>query len=62
MHGDLGMVMESDVVIAISNSGETSELCALLPAFRERGVPVIALTGHRNSRLARAAEFVLTRG
>lgn len=59
MHGDLGMVMPADAVIAISNSGETRELCALLPAFRERGVPVIALTGKPSSTLGKTAEFVI---
>jgi arabinose-5-phosphate isomerase len=62
MHGDLGMVMPSDAVIAISNSGETSELCALLGAFKEREVPVIALTGNTGSTLARAAHIVINTG
>jgi arabinose-5-phosphate isomerase len=62
MHGDLGMVLKQDAVIAISNSGETGELCALLPVFRERGVPVIALTGRPDSTLGKSSEFVIDTG
>ena len=62
MHGDMGMVVKGDVVIAISNSGETSELTALLPSFRERDIPIIALTGNEDSTLARAATFVIDTG
>jgi len=62
MHGDLGMVMPGDVIIAISNSGETQELNALLPAFQERQIPIIAFTGNRDSTLARSSTFVLDTG
>ncbi len=62
MHGDLGMVMKGDVVIAISNSGETQELNALIPAFKERGLPIIAFTGSADSTLARSARFVIDTG
>jgi arabinose-5-phosphate isomerase len=54
-HGDLGMVAAGDVVLAVSNSGETAELLALLPPLRRLGVPVIALTGQNQSTLAREA-------
>ena len=54
-HGDLGMVMRGDVLLAISNSGETPELLALLPPLRRLAVPVIAMTGHAGSTLAREA-------
>jgi arabinose-5-phosphate isomerase len=54
-HGDLGMVMRGDVLLAISNSGETPELLALLPPLRRLEVPVIAMTGHDQSTLAREA-------
>jgi arabinose-5-phosphate isomerase len=54
-HGDLGMVMRGDVLLALSNSGETAELLALLPPLRRLGVPVIALTGNAQSSLAREA-------
>jgi arabinose-5-phosphate isomerase len=54
-HGDLGMVARGDVVIAISNSGETAELISLLPHLRRLGTPVIAMTGRPASTLAREA-------
>ena len=54
-HGDLGMVMRGDVLLAISNSGETPELLALLALLRRLGVLVIAMTGHGQSTLAREA-------
>ncbi len=62
LHGDLGMVVPGDVVIAISNSGETQEVNALLPAFRERNVPVIAFTGNPSSSLAKHADSVIDTG
>jgi len=62
MHGDLGMVTGEDIIIAISNSGETQELNALIPVFTTRGIPIIALTGARNSTLGRAAEAVINTG
>jgi len=58
-HGDLGMVTPEDVLILVSNSGETSELVQLLPHFLELGVPIIALVGRITSSLARAASVVL---
>ncbi|XP_076037909.1 arabinose 5-phosphate isomerase KdsD-like [Oratosquilla oratoria] len=54
-HGDLGMIKRSDVVLAMSNSGETSELLTLLPWLARHGIPLIAMTGKPNSNLARAA-------
>ena len=54
-HGDLGMISRGDVVVAISNSGETAELLALLPHLKRLGAPVIAITGGSDSTLARAA-------
>jgi len=62
LHGDLGMVMAGDVVIAISNSGETQEVNALMPAFKERRIPVIAFTGGLQSTLARHANCVINTG
>ncbi len=59
MHGDLGMVTRQDVVIGISNSGETQELTALLPAFVQRGIPVIAMTGNPDSTLGRVGRVVI---
>ena len=59
LHGDLGMVLESDVVIAISYSGETSELNGLLQSLKKRGNTIIAMTGGATSSLAVAADIVL---
>ena len=58
-HGDLGMVMAGDVVLAISNSGESDELAALLPALRRLGVHFVAMTGRPESTLALHADIVL---
>lgn len=55
-HGDLGMVAAQDVVIAISNSGETSEILNILPVIKRLGVPLIAMTGKPESTLARLAD------
>lgn len=54
-HGDLGMITVNDVVLALSNSGETSELLTILPLIKRLGVPLIALTGNPQSTLATAA-------
>lgn len=59
MHGDLGMVASTDVVLAISYSGETSELNRLLGSLKERRIPVIALCGQKLSNLARQAVVTL---
>ncbi|CAN7171547.1 KpsF/GutQ family sugar-phosphate isomerase [Acidovorax sp.] len=58
-HGDLGMVTEHDMVLAISNSGESGELTAILPVLKRLGVPLLALTGGPDSTLARHADLVL---
>jgi arabinose-5-phosphate isomerase len=62
MHGDLGMVMPTDVVIAISYSGSTTELNGLLVSLRKRGITIIAMTSGLDSVLAEAAELVLDIG
>lgn len=59
LHGDLGMVMASDVVIAISYSGETAELNGLLQCLKKRGNTIIAMTGGVRSTLASAADIIL---
>lgn len=59
VHGDLGMTMEGDVVIAISKSGETSEIKVLLPILRQRGNTLIGITSNKESSLARSADFLL---
>jgi arabinose-5-phosphate isomerase len=58
-HGDLGMIKAVDVVMALSNSGESDELVAILPVLKRQGVPLIALTGGLNSSLARHADVVI---
>lgn len=62
MHGDLGIVAADDVILAISNSGETPELNMLLPNFKKRGNQIIAMTGNLSSTLARTADAVLDVG
>lgn len=59
IHGDLGMVQGDDLLVAISNSGESDELVAILPVLKRLGTPVIAMTGKPNSTLARYADVVL---
>ena len=61
-HGDLGMVKDMDLVIAISNSGESDELAAILPVLKRQGVPLVALTGGAQSTLANHADIVLNTG
>lgn len=58
-HGDLGMLTEQDVLLAISNSGETSELLALLPVVKRIGVPIIAMSNSAANTLARYADVNL---
>ncbi|MFQ6675157.1 MAG: SIS domain-containing protein [Fidelibacterota bacterium] len=59
IHGDLGMVTRNDVILVISNSGETHEIVQLMPAFGRLGVPVIALVGRRVSSIASTATVVI---
>ena len=59
-HGDLGMIGPNDVVIAISNSGEGSELKLMIPLLRRRGIPLIAITGNLESSLAKSADVTLS--
>src|SRR5450631_39177 len=58
-HGDLGMVTRGDVVLAISNSGESDELDAILPALRRLDVTLVVMTGRMESTLARYADVVI---
>ncbi len=58
-HGDLGMIQKSDLVLAISNSGESAELTAILPVLKRLGVPLVAMTGQDDSSLARYADLFL---
>jgi len=59
IHGDLGMIRSDDLLVAISNSGESDELAAILPLVKRLGAPVIAMTGKPDSTLARHADVVL---
>jgi len=59
LHGSLGIVQQDDVVIVLSNSGETDEIVAMLPYLKNRGVPIVAIVGNLNSTLARRADAVL---
>jgi arabinose-5-phosphate isomerase len=61
-HGDMGMIMEGDVVLAVSNSGETEEILTLIPTLKRIGVRIIAMTGNHNSTLSHAADVVLDAG
>ena len=58
-HGDLGMITKSDVVLALSHSGETHEVRGLLPTIKRLGVPLIGITGKRHSSLGQHADIVL---
>ena len=58
-HGDLGMIVPGDAVLALSNSGETAELADLVAHARRFGIPLIAITGRADSALARAADVLL---
>jgi arabinose-5-phosphate isomerase len=62
VHGDIGMMAREDVVLALSNSGETDEVLAVLPAIKRLGVPLILLTGSAGSTLARQSDVVLDVG
>jgi arabinose-5-phosphate isomerase len=61
-HGDLGMITQQDIVLAISNSGETGEITLLLPLIRRLGIPLITMTGQPDSTLAREADANLNVG
>ncbi|MDP3169028.1 MAG: KpsF/GutQ family sugar-phosphate isomerase [Polaromonas sp.] len=58
-HGDLGMITATDVLLAVSNSGEVEELTGILPVIKRQGVPLLAMTGRGQSTLARHADIVL---
>jgi arabinose-5-phosphate isomerase len=60
IHGDLGMVVKGDVVLAVSNSGETEELVRLLPSIKRIGAEIVAMTGNPASSLAKGADYHLS--
>ena len=59
IHGDLGIISKDDVVIAISNSGNTGELLSIIPFIKFNKIPIIALTGNKDSKLGEAADVVI---
>jgi len=59
VHGDLGMIMKGDCVLAISNSGETEEIVSILPVIKRFNVPIVSLVGKMNSTLAKRSDCVL---
>ncbi len=61
-HGDLGMIKPVDLVLAISNGGESDEITAILPVLKRQGVPLVAMTGNPRSSLARHADILLDSG
>ncbi len=61
-HGDLGMITRHDVVVALSNSGETPEIIAIVPTIKRIGVKLVAMTGSLQSTLAQLAQVVLNTG
>jgi arabinose-5-phosphate isomerase len=61
-HGDLGMIKAIDLVLAISNGGESDEITVILPVLKRLGVPLVAMTGNGKSTLARHADIVLDSG
>ncbi|MGL4616057.1 MAG: KpsF/GutQ family sugar-phosphate isomerase [Shewanella sp.] len=58
-HGDLGVLSDNDIILTISNSGESSEILALMPVIQRKGIPVIAMTGRPDSTMARLAQIHL---
>jgi arabinose-5-phosphate isomerase len=62
MHGDLGRIRAGDVILVLSNSGETAEVTDLLPSFKSLGAKVVAVTGRTESKLAKHADLTLTYG
>lgn len=58
-HGDLGMVTEKDIVIAISNSGESTEIVNILPIIRRIGATIIAMSGRRESQLGKFCDYFI---
>lgn len=61
-HGDLGMIKRGDLVLAISNSGESEEITAILPVFKRLGIPLVVMTGNMTSTLGSYADVLLDSG
>ncbi|WP_304205370.1 SIS domain-containing protein, partial [Fusobacterium perfoetens] len=62
LHGDLGMICEEDIVIAISNSGNSEEVLSLIPSIKRIGATLVAMTGNEKSPLGREAKYILNIG
>lgn len=62
LHGDLGMINKNDIVIAISNSGNSDEVISIIPSIKKIGATLIAMTGNSNSRLGKEADVILDIG
>lgn len=62
LHGDLGMINKGDIVLGVSNSGNTEELLAIIPTIKRLGCKIIAITGNKHSRLANESDIVLDIG
>lgn len=62
LHGDLGMISSEDIVLAISNSGNSDEILSLIPSIEKIGAKIVAMTGNRNSKLGKAADYILNIG
>ncbi|MGL5573539.1 MAG: KpsF/GutQ family sugar-phosphate isomerase, partial [Cetobacterium sp.] len=62
LHGDLGMINKNDIVIAISNSGNSDEVISIIPSIKKIGATLIAMTGNSNSRLGKEADAILDIG
>ena len=62
LHGDVGMIMKDDVILAVSNSGETDEILKILPHFKFLGLKLVVMTGNTDSTLAKAADVILDVG
>jgi arabinose-5-phosphate isomerase len=58
-HGDLGMLVKGDILIAVSNSGETEEMIRILPTVKRLGIPIISMTGNTSSSMAKRSDVVL---
>ncbi|MCK4739675.1 MAG: KpsF/GutQ family sugar-phosphate isomerase [Deltaproteobacteria bacterium] len=59
VHGDLGVLMKNDILLAVSNSGETEEIIRIIPAVKRMGIKMIAMTGKKNSTLSKHADLTL---
>jgi arabinose-5-phosphate isomerase len=60
LHGDLGMILPNDIILAFSNSGETEEILRLLPFFKDNLIPVVSIVGKENSTLARFSDICIS--